>query len=85
MFKGSCKSSITIVTIVNCSYDVIFTSPLEDILQKFKTFDAKVVFGAEKLLWPKQSLEKLYPPVVFNAAKYLNSGLFMGEFTLSTL
>lgn len=62
------------------SYDVIFTTPLEDILQKFKNFNAKVVFGAERLLWPKQSLEKLYPPVVANAAKYLNSGLFMGEF-----
>lgn len=62
------------------SYDVIFTTPLEDILDKFKSFDAKVVFGAERLLWPKQSLEKLYPAVVANAAKYLNSGLFMGEF-----
>lgn len=58
---------------------MIFTTTLEDILQKFKNSNANVVFGAERLLWPKQSLEKLYPAVVANAAKYLNSGLFIGE------
>lgn len=62
---------------------MIFTTPLDDILRKFKSFNSNIVFGAEKYLWPKQSLEKLYPTVSLNAAKYLNSGLYIGKFFIA--
>lgn len=60
------------------SYDVIFTSTLTEIHKKFKEFDAKIVFGAEKFCWPDKSLAKDYPTVAPKASRYLNSGMFMG-------
>lgn len=39
------------------------------------------MFGAEKFLWPDETLEHLYPTVARHLAKYLNSGLFMGYAT----
>ena len=35
----------------------------DEIVQKFKAFDAKVVFGAEDFCWPDQSLKEKYPKV----------------------
>lgn len=39
------------------SYDVVFTSGADTILEKFAKFDARVVFGAEDAIWPDSSLE----------------------------
>lgn len=60
------------------SYDVLFTTNLDVIVHKFKKFEARIVFGAEKFVWPDQTLEHLYPTVAKHLSKYLNSGLFMG-------
>lgn len=38
------------------SYDVIFSSDAEGILQKFKDFDVNIVFSAEQYCWPDQLL-----------------------------
>ena len=38
------------------SYDVIFTMGADQILARFKDFDAKVVFSAEGFCWPDESL-----------------------------
>lgn len=65
------------VIIFTDGYDVLFLTDLKEIVEKFKTFDAKVVFGAEGFCWPKEELAKLYPSVV-RGKKYLNSGLYMG-------
>ncbi|XP_044597934.1 procollagen-lysine,2-oxoglutarate 5-dioxygenase isoform X1 [Cotesia glomerata] len=59
------------------SYDVIFSSKLEKIVKKFKTFDARIVFGAEKFIWPDKSLASKYPKV-YHGEAYLNSGGFIG-------
>ncbi|CAD6240492.1 GSCOCG00008815001-RA-CDS [Cotesia congregata] len=59
------------------SYDVIFSSKLEEIVKKFKTFDARIVFGAEKFIWPDKSLASKYPKV-YHGEAYLNSGGFIG-------
>lgn len=59
------------------SYDVIFLSDLESIVQKFKTFEARVLFSAEGFCWPDKSLESEYPSVA-RGARYLNSGGFIG-------
>ncbi|EDV97127.1 GH16659, partial [Drosophila grimshawi] len=60
------------------SYDVIITSTLEEILQKFKESDAKLLFSAEKYCWPDKSLANQYPEVGGKESRYLNSGAFIG-------
>lgn len=59
------------------SYDVIFASGPEELLQKFLGFRHKVVFSAEGFCWPDQRLASKYPPV-HSGKRYLNSGGFMG-------
>lgn len=61
------------------SYDVLFTTNLDVIVHKFKKIDARILFGAEKYLWPDDTLDHLYPVVSKHLPKYLNSGLFMGK------
>lgn len=51
-------------------------------MHKFKKLDARILFGAEKYVWPDDTLEHLYPVVSKHLPKYLNSGLFMGTCTL---
>ena len=46
-----------------CPADAIDFEQKDEIVQKFKAFDAKVVFGAEDFCWPDQSLEEKYPKV----------------------
>ncbi|XP_055326486.1 procollagen-lysine,2-oxoglutarate 5-dioxygenase-like isoform X2 [Sitodiplosis mosellana] len=60
------------------SYDVLFTATIDVIVHKFEKFDARILFGAEKYLWPDTTVEHLYPTVSKHLPKYLNSGLFMG-------
>lgn len=40
-----------------CSYDVVFTASAKEILEKFKKFDANVIFSAEGFCWPDHSLK----------------------------
>ena len=63
------------------SYDVIISSTPEELLKKFKTFDARVIFGAEDYCWPDFSLKDDYPPVGENEKRFLNSGGFIGYAT----
>ncbi|TDG49724.1 hypothetical protein AWZ03_003962 [Drosophila navojoa] len=60
------------------SYDVVFTAPLTEILEKFKESGAKVLFSAEKYCWPDKSLADSYPAVGPKESRYLNSGAFIG-------
>lgn len=66
------------------SYDVLFTTNLDVIVHKFKKTDARILFGAEKYIWPDDTLEHLYPVVSKHLPKYLNSGLYMGMFFIYT-
>lgn len=59
------------------AYDVIFLTDLNEIVEKFKTFDARVLFGAEGICTPKEELAALYPAIE-TGKKYLNSGVYMG-------
>lgn len=43
--------------VIYYSYDVVLTGGADDILEKFRKFDARVVFSAEGYLWPDRSLE----------------------------
>lgn len=59
------------------AYDVIFLTDLNEIVEKFKTFGVRVLFGAESICWPKEELSTLYPAIE-TGKKYLNSGVYMG-------
>jgi procollagen-lysine,2-oxoglutarate 5-dioxygenase, invertebrate len=72
------KDENTIVLFTD-SYDVIFLASLNTLVEKFKTTNAKVLFGAENYCWPDESLKKEYPLVTGKGAKYLNSGMFIGK------
>lgn len=52
---------------------------MEVIVHKFKKLNARILFGAEKYIWPDDKLEHMYPTVEKHLPKYLNSGLFMGK------
>ncbi|XP_046571507.1 multifunctional procollagen lysine hydroxylase and glycosyltransferase LH3-like [Haliotis rubra] len=60
------------------SYDVIFNNDPDTIIERFKKFDARVVFSAEGFCWPDRSLQDQYPSVTINEKRFLNSGGFMG-------
>jgi GR25 family glycosyltransferase involved in LPS biosynthesis len=58
-------------------YDVIFTKPVEFFLERYKKFNCKVLFAAERCCWPDQGLAPSYPDTD-SPYKYLNSGTFIG-------
>lgn len=64
---------------------MLFTTNIEVIVHKFKKLDARILFGAEKLLWPDDTLDHLYPLTSKHLPKYLNSGLFMGKIIILSL
>ena len=59
-------------------YDVIINDNETELINRFKQFGADVVFGAEPLVWPDQSLEHEFP-LVHTRNRYLNSGGFIGR------
>ncbi|KAH9412854.1 Procollagen-lysine,2-oxoglutarate 5-dioxygenase 1 [Dermatophagoides pteronyssinus] len=58
------------------SYDVIVNGNSDEIVKKFQTFNANVVFSSEKYCWPDVSLAASYPKS--DGKRYLNSGGFIG-------
>lgn len=53
-------------------------APLNEIVKKFKSSNARVIFSAEKYCWPDKSLAIKYPNNNFGGEPYLNSGGFIG-------
>lgn len=72
------KNNSELIILFTDSYDVIFTSGLDDILTKFKALGSGILFGAEHFCWPNSNLKDQYPMVIANGARYLNSGMFIG-------
>lgn len=60
------------------SYDVIFMSPLDDIVTKFRNTGARILFSAERYCWPEPELHSVYPTVGDGHVRFLNSGMFVG-------
>ena len=60
------------------SYDVVVTMPPQEVLDKFKSLDAKIIFGAEAFCRPDANLEEYYPKVGPNQKRFLNSGGIIG-------
>lgn len=59
------------------SYDVVFYENPKEILRRFRSTDAQILFSAEKTCWPDENLKDTYPEVDTDF-KYLNSGGFIG-------
>jgi hypothetical protein len=59
------------------SYDVVFSSGPEEILRKFRSTNAQIVFSAEKTCWPDSEIEDQYPEHD-GEYRFLNSGGFIG-------
>ena len=61
------------------SYDVILAAGKNEILEKFKKFDARVVISAEDNIWPDRSLASQYPDLDGeDGYRYLCSGGIIG-------
>ncbi|XP_076180900.1 procollagen lysyl hydroxylase isoform X1 [Ptiloglossa arizonensis] len=65
------------IVIFTDSYDVIFLSNLDEIVNKFKSTNARILFSAEAFCWPDKSLASKYPPAT-RGKRFLNSGGFIG-------
>lgn len=72
------KDNADLIVMFTDSYDVIFTAPLEEIINRFKKTEARVLVSAENFCWPDKSLEKQYPKLDGPGGWFLNSGLFIG-------
>tara|TARA_Y100000004_G_scaffold135629_1_gene153506 strand:- start:193 stop:2382 length:2190 start_codon:yes stop_codon:yes gene_type:complete len=62
-------------------YDVLYNEGLNKLIKNFKTFNTKVLFGAETSCWPDESLKSEYPETVLtmnSPFKFLNSGVIIG-------
>ena len=57
-------------------YDVFFNDELETIVDRFKGFNCRILFAAEKSCWPDKSLAPLFE--ADTDYKYLNSGVYIG-------
>ena len=71
------KDNKNLIIMFTDSYDVLLLAGKKEILKKFKSFEAKVVFGAEDFCWPDSSLKEKYPKVEAGY-RFLNSGGFIG-------
>lgn len=71
------KNEENLVVMFVDSYDVVFTMGADDMLQKFKDFDCRLVFSAESFCWPDVSLASKYPRVGLGK-RFLCSGGFIG-------
>ncbi|XP_059089131.1 multifunctional procollagen lysine hydroxylase and glycosyltransferase LH3-like isoform X1 [Tigriopus californicus] len=71
------KEKEDLIILFTDSYDVIIAGEADEIVEKFKSFDAKIVFGAEDFCWPKTELKNQYPAIE-KGQRFLNSGGFIG-------
>lgn len=72
------KDQENLILMFTDSYDVVLTAGKQDILEKFKKFNARVVFSAEGFCWPDPSLAASYPEVKSKEKRFLNSGGYIG-------
>jgi GR25 family glycosyltransferase involved in LPS biosynthesis len=60
------------------AYDVFYNDNLETILERFESFNCKILFAAEKNCWPDNTIASKFPNQK-EPYKYLNSGCFIGK------
>ncbi len=70
---------------MNFSYDVVFNQPPDELLRKFKEFNARIVFGAETFCWPDPALAvmtrtNIFIRIIFCSAFQLREFYFKNEY-----
>ncbi|XP_063420555.1 procollagen-lysine,2-oxoglutarate 5-dioxygenase 1-like [Mytilus trossulus] len=66
-----------VILITDGPDSVILDSSME-ILKKFKSFDARIVFATDNSCWPKNKLNSQYPSVGTFDNRFLSAGAFIG-------
>jgi len=59
-------------------YDVVINDNQNELIKRFKQFGADVVFAAEPIIWPDNTIADQFPQV-HTRNRYLNSGVFIGR------
>ena len=59
------------------AYDTFINDTMETVLERYKGFNADIVIGAERFLWPDWDYGKEYPES-HTPYRYLNSGQYIG-------
>ena len=60
------------------SYDTIFLTNSDEILEKYYKFNSDIVFSGEETCWPDKNLSKIFEDTNYKY-KYINSGGFIGK------
>jgi len=68
------------ILIVTDCYDVVFSKPLERLVESYKTYGKPIISSAEKNYWPEEGLKPEFDKYNYPSSfKYLNSGVIVGE------
>ena len=57
------KTNKSLIVLFTDAYDIRFFGDKQDLIKMFKTFEAKIVFGAEHFLNPEKDTLSKYPKV----------------------
>lgn len=72
-----CPNDITHIVFAD-AYDVVFAASISEIIHRFETFDAPIVFSAEKNCFPDRYRRSLFPAHA-SPYRFLNSGFWVGK------
>lgn len=68
------------ILIVTDCYDVVFTKPLEELIEAYRSYNKPIIASTEKNYWPEEGLKPEFDKHNFPTSfKYLNSGVIIGE------
>ncbi len=74
------KSNDNEIILFTDAYDTLMLAGEQELMAKYRSFDAPLVFSAEINCWPDTAMEANYPAETSSRVfKYLNSGGFIGE------
>jgi hypothetical protein len=72
-----CPSEVSHIVFAD-AYDVLFAAGIDEIIQRFETFDSPIVFSAEKNCVPDRYRRPMFPSHS-SPYRFLNSGFWVGR------
>jgi hypothetical protein len=68
------------ILIVTDCFDVVFSRPLDKLIEAYRDYNKPIVASTEKNYWPEEGLKPDFDKHNFQTSfKYLNSGMIVGE------